>query len=42
MITKSRRHRTVEARLQITEEGRQALQTASEACRRHGIAPGQT
>jgi transposase-like protein len=41
MTTKSRRHWTAEAKLQIIEEGRQTLQTISEVCRRHGIAPGQ-
>jgi transposase-like protein len=41
MTTKSRRHWTAEAKLQIIEEGRQMPQTVSEVCRRHGIAPGQ-
>lgn len=41
MITKSRRHWTAEAKLQIIEEARQTLQTVSEVCRHHGIATGQ-
>jgi len=41
MITKSRRHWTAEAKLQIIEEARQTPQTVSEVCRHHGIATGQ-
>lgn len=41
MSTKSRRHWTAEAKLQVIEEARQTPQSVSAVCRHHGIAPGQ-
>ena len=39
--TKTRRHWTPEEKLQVVREARQADQTVSDVCRRHGIAVGQ-
>lgn len=39
--TKTRRQWTPEEKLQIVREARQADQTVSDVCRRHGIAVGQ-
>jgi transposase len=41
MSSQSRRRWTAEEKLSIIEEARQAGQTVSEVCRRHGIATGQ-
>ena len=41
MGSQSRRRWTAEEKLAIIEEARQAGQTVSEVCRRHGIATGQ-
>jgi len=39
--TKARRQWTPDEKLQIVREARQADQTVSDVCRRHGIAVGQ-
>ena len=39
--TKARRQRTPDEKLQIVREARQADQTVSDVCHRHGIAVGQ-
>jgi transposase-like protein len=39
--TKTRRQWTPEEKLQVVREARQADQTVSDVCRRHGIAVGQ-
>jgi len=39
--TKTRRQWTPDEKLQIVREARQADQTVSDVCRRHGIAVGQ-
>jgi transposase len=41
MTTQNRRRWTAEEKLRIIEEARQAEQTVSEVCRRHGVAAGQ-
>ena len=41
MVQKGRRRWTAEQKWQIVAEGRQADNTISEVCRRHGISAGQ-